>query len=219
MPEYSHTLIPDSVEFVPDPKQVESFLTSLVAIGAAPLQPALRFSKPSGEVRTGINPFTRQPMTLRSYKWQTLKDRTELSGALRGLDDYMVTVEGKGPPHLPAFTFDFAGSYDFLVRCRLQPEIVSTSDPHDEIFEKHNVELFGEPCRPTDRLGIFQNPDTLKIIEVPNAGCARYYIEFEFGKMLFPRIEDRLDIIEPRIVEVAEKDFGIKFVEGCHWCA
>ena len=39
MPEYTHTLIPDGVDFVPDPQQVADFLVALVAIGAAPLKP------------------------------------------------------------------------------------------------------------------------------------------------------------------------------------
>jgi hypothetical protein len=39
MPEYTHTLIPDRVNFAPDPKQVGSFLTSLMTLGAAPLMP------------------------------------------------------------------------------------------------------------------------------------------------------------------------------------
>jgi hypothetical protein len=52
MPEYSHTLVPDRVDFDPDPIQVGAFLASLVSIGAAPLKSAITVSKLSGEVRT-----------------------------------------------------------------------------------------------------------------------------------------------------------------------
>jgi len=218
MPEYTHTLIPDRVDFVPDPQQIEVFLSSLVSSGAAPLKPAITVGTPSGEVRSFKNPFTGKTDSFAMFKSTALKDLAAVPGAIKAADDYMVNVDGKGPPKLPAFTFEFKGTYDFLVRCRLVPDVVSTSDWHDQIPIPHKVEFFNQPCSPTDRLGIFHNPHTMEVIEVPNAGCARFWIEFEFGKSLFPPIEDRLDLIEPKIVEVCEKSFGIKFVQGCHWC-
>jgi hypothetical protein len=115
--------------------------------------------------------------------------------------------------------FDLVGTYDFLVHCCLRAQVVSTSDWHDEVLVKQKVEFFGRPCNPKDRLGIFHNPNTLEVIEVPKAGCARFWIEFEFGNMLFPTIEGRLDLIEPRIVDAAKKNFAIEWVQGCHWCA
>jgi hypothetical protein len=219
MPEYTHTLVPDRVEFVPAPKQVDIFLSSLVSIGAAPSKPAIRLSKLSGEVRTLRNPFTGKSESLPMRKSETLKDVAALPSALAGVDDYTVSVSGKGPPKLAAFAFDFKGEYDFLVHCCLRAEIVSTSDWHDEVPIERQVEFFGRPCSADDRLGVFHNPNTLEVIEVPNAGCARSWIEFEFGKMLFPAIDDRLDLMEPKIVEAAEAALGVKFVQGCQWCA
>src|SRR5207245_383105 len=105
------------------------------------------------------------------------------------------------------------------VHCCLRQEVVSTSEWHNEVPVKRQVEFFSRPCSSKNRLGIFHSPKTLKVIEVPKAGCARFWIEFEYGKMLFPRIEDSLDLIEPRIVQAAQSDFEIKFVQGCHWCA
>jgi hypothetical protein len=219
MPEYTHTLIPDRVDFVPDGKQVAAFCSSLVSIGAGPLKPAIAVSKLSGEVRTFKNPFTGKTDSFAMRKSEKVKDLAAVPGALKDIEDYNVTVTGKGPPKLPAFTFDFKGSYDFLVHCCLRAEVVSTSDWHDEVPVKRKVEFFGRPCGPKERLGMFHNPNSLEVIEVPKAGCARFWIEFEYGKMLFPPIEDRLDLIEPKIVEVAECEFGLKFVQGCHWCA
>ena len=219
MPEYTHTLIPHRVDFVPDPKQVGTFLSSLVSMGAAPSKPAISVWKLSGEVRSFRNPFSGNTDLCPMRKAEKLKDLPALPGALNGLDDYNVTVAAKGPPKLPAFVFDFKGAYDFLVHCCLRAEVVSTSDWHDEIPVKRKVEFFGRPCSPKDRLGMFHNPKTLAVIEVPKAGCARFWVEFEYGKMLFPPIEDCLDLIEPKIVKVAERDFGLEFVQGCRWCA
>jgi hypothetical protein len=219
MPEYCHTLIPEHVDFVPDPKQIASFLSSLVAVSAAPLEPKISLSKLSGEVRSVMNPFTGETSSMPMRKVDKLMDLTAIPAALKQTDDYDLTLAGKGPPKLPAFKFDFKGEYDFLIHCCLRAEVVSTSDWHDDVPIEQKVEFFGRPCNPKDRLGIFHNPSTREVIEVPKAGCARFWIEFEFGKMLFPPIKNRLDLIEPKIVEVAEAGFGIKFVQGCHWCA
>jgi hypothetical protein len=219
MPEYSHTLIPNRVDFVPDPAQVTAFLESLVSIGAAPLQPEMTVSKLSSAVRSLTNPFTLKTETYPVREFERVAELSKVAGALTGLDDYNVTLEGKGPATLPAFEFDFEGIYDFIVRCCLRAEVVSTSDSHDEAPLERKSEFFGRPCSSQNRLGIFHHPNTLEVIEVPNAGCARFWIEFEFGKMLFPQIKDRLDLIEPSIVEAAKREFAIEFVQGCHWCA
>src|SRR5262249_40388650 len=122
MPEYSHTLIPDRVDFVPDPKQIGTFFSSLVSIGAAPLKPAISVSKLSGEVRTFKNPFTGKTDSIAMRKADKLKDLAAVPAALKTIDDYNVTLTGTGPPKLPAFTFEFKGTYDFLVHCCLRAE-------------------------------------------------------------------------------------------------
>lgn len=181
--------------------------------------PTVRMAKLSGEVQTFKNPFTGKTDSFPVRQGKKLKDVDAVPGALKGLDDFDTTLSGKGPPELPAFVFDFKGQYDFLIHCSLRAEVVSTSDWHDEVPIKRKVKSFGQPCSSRDRLGICHNPNTLAVIEVPKAGCARFRIEFEYGKMLFPPIVDRLDLIEPKIVAAAEKEFAIKFVQGCHWCA
>lgn len=215
MPEYSHTLIPGQVDFAPNPGQVAAFLESLVSMGAAPLEPDIVVSKLSGKVRSVTNPFTLQTETFPMRQSERVQELSAVAGALTGLDDYNVTLAGTGPPALPPLEFDFMGVYGFLVHCCLRDEVVSTSDSHDE----HPTESFGRPCSSRSPRGVFHHPDTLEVIEVPGAGCARFWIEFEFGKMLFPRIQDRLDVIEPSIVHAAEREFAIEFVQGCHWCA
>lgn len=218
MPEYSHTLIPSQIDFVPTPQQVASFLSSLADLGATPLNPEIAVSKPSGKVRTFKNPITGNVDTFAMHESKALDDFAVVADALTSLVDYYVSIAGEGPPKLTALAFEFTGPYEFIVRCSLRPEVVSMSDWHDEVRIQRKAEFFGARCSPNDRLGIYFNPYTLEVIEVPNAGCARFWIEFEFGN-LFPSIKDRLDLIDPAIVEVAEKEFAIKFVQGCHWCA
>src|SRR5262249_36639808 len=152
----------------PDPKHVSSFLASRVSIDAAPLKPAITVSKQlPGQVWTFTNPFTLKTESRPKYKAVKVKKLADVPRALDRLDDYAVRLEGKGPPKVPAFQFDFEGRYDFAVFCFLRPEVVSTSDWHDEVPINRKVEFFGRPCSPKDRLGIFHNPNTGEVIEVP----------------------------------------------------
>jgi hypothetical protein len=83
----------------------------------------------------------------------------------------------------PAVEVDFKSIYAFDVLCRLRPEVVSTSDWHDSATIVRGAPSFGQPDRSHNRLGIFHHPFTSEIIKVPNAGCARFWIEFEFCKV------------------------------------
>jgi hypothetical protein len=191
----------------------------MAKMGAAPTRAKISVSKPSGDVRTILNPFTKQTESHPILTRTSIASVEKLPTALAKLDDYIVQMAGKGPPKVPPLAFQFTGNYDYILHCRLHPQIVSTSDWHDDVPIGHNVEFFGNPCRSNDRLGIFHHPESLKLIKVPNAGCARFYVEFEFGKMLFPKIAARLDILNPAIVDLAREQFGVDFVQGCHWCA
>jgi hypothetical protein len=71
-------------------------------------------------------------------------------------------------------------------------------------------------CRaPEKRNGIFRNPKTGAAIEVQNAACARFWIEFQFGKWLFPKIGDSLDLLRPSILAVASDIFRTSLAQGC----
>jgi hypothetical protein len=76
---------------------------------------------------------------------------------------------------------------------------------------------FGEPWNGESTIGIFTNPWTGEAIEVPNAASARFWIEFEFGKFIYPRIDKSFDVFDPRLVEKAEECFQTKFVQGCRF--
>ncbi len=106
------------------------------------------------------------------------------------------------------------------MECCRRSELTSTSDLHEEIESGESaVEPFGEPCEPTGaRVGLYSNPHTLDLIEVPGAGYSKFWIAFGLGKSVFPRFaENRIDYAEPRVVELAQASFGTMFVEGCSW--
>ena len=221
MPEYTHTLIPVDCNFIPEPAQVGAFVEELVQLRASPLKASLAVLKPSDKVRKIVNPFTLQTESLPISVRTKVANVGAIQKALKSLAHYDLVMTGKGPSKCAPFVFEHKGSYDFAIKCCLRAELVSTSDWHDDAPEvpKQKVAFFGRKCAANKRMGIFHHPMTGKIIEAPNAGCARFWVEFEFGKSLFPDIKDSLNLINPLIIEAAQKHFGVGFIQGCRWCA
>ena len=70
------------------------------------------------------------------------------------------------------------------------------------------------PCSPAQSIGIFTNRWTGKVIEVAGAGSARFWIEFEFGNWLFPKMTDNFNLLRPVLVAAIEECFGVKVVQA-----
>lgn len=80
-----------------------------------------------------------------------------------------------------------------------------------------DVTAFGQLCPSKNpSVGFVRNPRAGAIMEVPKAGCARFWIAFEFGKFLTPQMRDTLDLLAPCIVKSAQEYFGVSFVQGCY---
>jgi|SRR5579862_2572354 len=241
MPEiYGRTLVPELIDFAPRPQQVAAFLDGLVKLGGAPLRATLRIGKPG--LRAGFNALTGETLAISAHRYTTVGTDADLSAALVGLDDYNVQISGEGPPSLPPFplwqdvqpptgekglesqddecrmiAFDSEKTYGFMVQCCLRAEVVSTSDRHEVAPLGRQMPAFGQPDKSRNRIGVFHHPCTNRIIEVPGAGCARFWIQFEFGKWLFPKIEDSLNLLDPSIVKLAKTSLGTDFLQGCYW--
>jgi hypothetical protein len=98
---------------------------------------------------------------------------------------------------------EFKGTYAYEICCRVRKEPVSTS--------------FGKPCPAESRTGIFHHPATGAIIETAATACARFWIEFHFGKWLLPKIGNHLNLIQPSILKNVTQTFGLPFAQGCPW--
>lgn len=225
---YTQTLISQDGNFVPQPEQVFAFFHALKAYGSAPQQASFRVGTISGN-RTGINPLTGETLSVPRWSFVSLADGDQSNDKLQGIDDYNAGMTGEGPPKNPPFdlyTVDekgdysgkFVGRYDFQVECCVRSKAVSMSDCHEEIAPpRQGLAPFGEPCVSTQETGFFHHPCTGSTIEVPGAACARFWIGFQCGKLVLPKIENDLNVLDPAIVRAAEKVFEIDFVQGCHW--
>lgn len=246
MEQYVHTLIPDDIDFAPRSNQVAAFLDGLVELGAAPLQAKLKVRKLSGQLRIGRHPLTGETLSIPTRDQIGVENIADVLPIINALDDYDVVMSGQGPSRLAPFKLrthdvrpraaagrevllepldtqqellecDFEGAYVFDVECCLRRELVSTSDPHPEMPSAPDVPAFGQPCTSKNRgTGFFRNPRTGVIMQVPRAGCARFWIAFEFGRFVFPEISDTLSLLHPSIVKNAEESFGVTFIQGCY---
>lgn len=218
--QYVHTLIPSDPLFSPTSELVIRFLDGLSALGAAPLNPELLVLKPSGRLRSFTDPLTGETKSFPANDRVPLMSTAELAPTIAALQQYYVALEGQGPPRLRPFPLcsnnsPFTGSYSFTVGCSLRAEPVSMSDLGDERPENEEPS-FGEACRGSSRTGLFRHPVTGELIEVPNASCARFWVELEFGKWLLPKIGSSLDILDPAISKHASESFGVPFAQGFH---
>jgi hypothetical protein len=209
-----HLLIPKGADFVPQPQQVVSFLDGLTQLGSTPLEPTFKLGKPGGS-RMGRNFVTGETITIPTRPLVALLGIAEVGTQLADHNGYDLVMEGRGPPPLPPFRLyeataeekEFKGTYAYEICCRLRKEPVSTSE----------TAPFGKPCPAESRTGIFHHPVTGAVIETPDAACARFWIEFHFGKWLLPKIGNRLSLIQPSILRNVAQHFGLPFAQGCTW--
>ena len=201
-----HTLIPAESGFAPAAEQVVGFLGGLSVIGASPRDSRLIVMKPSGRVRSFTDPLTGEKKTFPARDRIPLENYAAIPSAIEGLHEYSVAVDGHGPPPIPPFQLYVNGTlfnenYALVVRCCLRPEAVSMCDPYRAPYEAD---------------GVFRHPVSGNVIKGASAGYARLWVEFEFGKWLLPNTEQSLEILEPRILSIAMKSFGLAFTQGFH---
>jgi hypothetical protein len=236
---YSMILIPADASLRPAPARLVSFLGGLLEMGAlGRAEKLLLANHARGRVTSvGRDPLTGERIEHRSPEVTLVDSLDALASALGGLTDFDVSVQGAGPagvlPIRDVGSFDHGTwrpldeliasgttveDYELNVECCQRSKLTSTSDLHEETETELTAPFFGQPCDPGDRTGLYSNPETIELIQVPNAGCSSFWIAFTFGKWLFPPFrENRIAFAEPRVVQLAETSFGTKFAEGCFW--
>ncbi len=231
MEQYIHTLISVDSEFVPDSAQVASFFDELVSqFKFSPISDRQRFlpglvvAKPSGRLRWGTNPMTGKKVSVPEWDRLNPERFEDIPALIEGSEHYTVIQSGqwvgKGRPVVLLKTDGVPHEENYIctVRCELRPEAVSTSAWDLEAGpSRRDIPEFGSVCKNEIRDGIFPNPWTGDVIEVADAGCARFWIEFEFGKFIYPKITDSLEVLSPPIVLGAEQCFRTKFAQGCRF--
>jgi hypothetical protein len=210
---YSQLLIPKRPDFAPPVSQVAVFFKALQEHGSAPHHAEISISKQSEKVRMGRNAFTGEQITIRLRESVKCESLTVVERDIEGLDDYSVILVGQGPAQIPPFPLFNAADeqcqsevrepYYYEVSCNLRPGGIS--------FSK---ESWHAPCDLKTVDAVTSNPWNGHKIRIPEAGCARFWIEFMFGNWLVPRIDKSLDILTPAIPTLTSDAFGIAFTQS-----
>ena len=80
------------------------------------------------------------------------------------------------------------------------------------------ISVFGEDFAEDESDGFFEHPLSPSPIYVAGASCARFWIEFEHGKWLYPRLRNgSVAALDQNIIDLATEVFGTTFVEACSW--
>jgi len=217
--QYSQTLIAKPKDFIPSVSQIEEFLSSMIAQGVVPDNPTIVLRVPTGKTREYpyVDPLTGKNLIVELKDHKKLESLVKISNVVQALHDYELEVAGVGRPKLPPLAIGFKDSYHVGVTCFVSSKHRSTSDLHEAGIGKR-ITRYRQLCPEMPNDGFFSNPHTLETITVPDAGCARFWVQFELGKFLVPEFKQSgMELLNPPIVAEAERAFGIAFVQGCYW--
>jgi len=172
--------------------------------------------------RQGRNPGTGKLLIIPRRNCVVPSDLEEVPLLLNDLNQYEFEISGAGPPKLPLLDLNSTDggdetTFESHIRCCLSRQVVSTSDYHGDQPLVSEGQPFGESVDKTSGTGFFSNPETLETITVPSAGYARFWVEFELGKWVFPKINRALDLLHPSVVTAANETLGVNFAQGCRW--
>jgi len=228
---YTHLLIPLTPEYRPEADAVVRFIQGIAENGNVASPSTISFSKvtkgnpPVREVKNGISGKTFNiPWTSRRIeKPQILASVTQIIQHAANQWEYDVEISGEGVPLVPPCAVGYVengnwksvvGPYSLEICCRVRSNVVRLS-----FVESENKwpPRFGEDCSAEERQGIFAHPEDGEII-IPNAGCGTFWIEFRYGKFIFPRLRHNgINVLDDSIVTLARKAFDCDFVQACEW--
>jgi hypothetical protein len=201
---------------VPSAAQVSEFLTQLINLGVLSTEPECLLKTRSAATRTVTNPFTLEPMTIPCYDTREVPHPSALESAAGELLDYTVFASSYWKPRLPPVPISSEGAYAITASCHVSSLVRSTSNLIQDGPPRPVVPAFWDPCETDLADAYFTNPHDGSVFTVPGVGCARFYVEFELGRWLFPDLSTgSLEIINPQVLCLAEDLFGVRFGQGC----
>lgn len=211
---YKHILIPKNVEFAPEIETVASFFSELESLGALPKDAIYVAITYTGKTRRYFEDAkTGEVVYGPEFKVNRPSDLQSAIDLIHGENAFHLYAQGQGPTAVPPFELfeanradvHWQSPYEFRVNCNLRGKI-----------ERLRCSPVNCKCEfKPDETGIFENPWNREQIETSGLAWARFTIEFGIGDYLMPMIADSLDILDARLVEAANRIFGIEFTQGC----
>ena len=220
MEQYAHLLISADPDFVPDPAQVTAFFNRILnsfgfrLVVEPPFEPGIIVLKPSNKVRKGTDPMTGEVIAIPMRDRLVLRESAEILNSIDNFGEWTVGFSGKwmlGKTPIELRASDgkpFESECSCFVSCNLRPKPVCTGDWRGEFHGEMTELTFGDPKSLIQSAGIFTQPWTGERVEVADAGSARFWIEFEFGKWLLPKMNNSFDVLLPEMMTAVQSCFG-----------
>jgi hypothetical protein len=237
---YTHYLIPLAPEYRPEPQAVATFARGIIerghtakgaTIALSPVlkgQPRVRqaYDTVSGITIDILGPSRRIERPL------PMADTAQIAELAAHQAEYDLTITGEGVPAVAALAIGYVDEnqwkpancpYYHETSCRVRNHVVrlcvlvNEEDLHRPLDLANYRPRFGEDCSADERDGVFVHPEA-GAITIPNAGCGTFWIEFNYGKLVFPRLKnDSVDLLDDSVVNLAREAFDCDFVQACSW--
>jgi hypothetical protein len=239
---YTQYLIPVLPEFRPEPGAVAEFAQGIISNGNVPSPSRVAFlpvTKEEGRVRPIRNAVTGETVHMRApsrrcEQEEKLSAASQIAEHAANQREYDVVITGQGFIAVSPCAVGYVENdiwkptveaYKLEVRCQVRGDVVrlyyleseeDVDKPMDMDFTNYRP-WFGEDCSVDEREGIFVHPE-IGAFRIPNAGCGKFWISFNFGKFLFPLLKDKtVNVLDDSVVSLARKVFGCDFVQACYW--
>ena len=238
---YQHYLIPVPHEHRPDADSLLQFIGELFTTGYVGETHTIAFSsvaKRENSTREMTNPFTGETMAMKmpsrkGGKEQSVANIEQLRELINSAEEYDISVSGDTvPSNLPLVIgyvedsswMQMKETYHNEIRFRSRSHVVRLShlrnedDLHRPLdFSNPPPPIFDEDCDTDEGDGVFVHPHA-GAIRIAGAGCGMFWIEFNFGKFVYPKPgSNRVDLLDESLVALAEKTLAIEFLQACNW--
>ena len=238
---YQHLLVSNSKESCPECGSIAGFIQCLIEGRFIGEEFDLEFGKvEKGErrVRSILNPFTGDSVKAlgpsRSYsKPIAISDARRISDVVGSTVEFDLSISANGiPPRRPLVVGyphedgwqPMDEPYYHQVLCRARSHLVGLSQLRSEEDLDKPLDpselperTFDEDCSSENSEGIFVHPE-LGVKRIPNAGCGIFWIEFNFGKFVYPQhLNGRIDVLDEDVLGLAKSNLDTDFIQACRW--
>jgi hypothetical protein len=237
---YEHLLVPVSSDYRPDAGRVVAFLQGTLSKGHVADDARISFAKVVKNDAIGWqfhDPMTNKTIQIPAPSRKIerpipAKSLSELLGLAEGVSEFDVMAGAEGLPRHPPCNVGYIDNetwrpidrpHELEICCRMRRRAVrlysleTPDDLHRPPDFSKTQPRFDEDCEAEERDGVFVHPEA-GAFWISNAGCGTFWIEFRYGKWLFPRLKDnRIQILDKSVIDLAQSTFETDFVEACNW--
>jgi len=221
-------LIAADPDFAAEPSQIIEFLNILqqdfgFRYVKAPKEwmPGIQVHNSAQREMWYSNPYTGEKRLLSMVpKWSVLEQISEIPTFIDREPKFGLRVSGIWPSArvpLPMMVCDgtpFEKDLTCFVCCSQRAKPICTGDWYGEGRGGEREFGFDDSESPIQPLGVFTHPCTGKRVEVPGAGNARFWIQFEFGKWLVPKMTESFDVLERSFLNSVQACFRVSFIQA-----